>query len=65
MFFVRISLKSPGKAMDYGLGGRGSITERETIFLFSAASRLVLGPIQPPVQCVPGGYFPGGKVAGE
>jgi hypothetical protein len=26
---------------------------------------LVLGPTMPPIQCMPGAIFPGGKVAGE
>jgi hypothetical protein len=38
----------------YGLG----------IFFLTTASRPGLGPTQPPIQGVPGGSFPGGKVAG-
>jgi hypothetical protein len=35
----------------------------QQIFLFSTASRPVLEPIQPPVNCI-GSLFPGGKTAG-
>jgi hypothetical protein len=38
---------------DYGLDGRDSITYRPA-----------LGHTKPPIQCVPGGSFPGGKAAG-
>jgi len=34
------------------------------IFLFTTVSRTALRPTQPPVQWVPGGSSPGGKVAG-
>jgi hypothetical protein len=33
-------------------------------FLFSTSSRPALGSTQPPIQWVPAGSFPGGKVAG-
>jgi hypothetical protein len=50
-------------AMDFGLDGRGLIPGRGIIFLFSAASRPTMGPIQPPVQWVLWA-FSGGKAAG-
>jgi len=34
------------------------------IFLFTTVSRPALGPTQPPVLCVIGVLFPGGKAAG-
>jgi hypothetical protein len=37
--------------------------ERKRGFLYFKASRLVLGPIQPPIQWAPG-LFPGGKATG-
>jgi hypothetical protein len=37
----------------YDLDGRGSKSGRIKIFLFSTASRPVLGPTQPPIQWVP------------
>jgi hypothetical protein len=36
--------------------------QRQQIFLFSTASRPTLGPIQPPVRCVPGALSPGVKL---
>jgi hypothetical protein len=45
-------------------GVRGFDSRRELgIFLFSTASRPVLGPNQLPVKWVSGGTFPGGKAA--
>jgi hypothetical protein len=40
--------------MGYGLDGRGSITGREKIFLFTTASIPALRPIKPPIQDVLG-----------
>jgi hypothetical protein len=41
---------------------------RREFFPFASASRLALGPIQPPVQWIQGrgkgGFFSGGKVSG-
>jgi hypothetical protein len=34
------------------------------VFLFSTEPRPVLGPTQPPIQCVPEAIFAGGKAAG-
>jgi hypothetical protein len=46
--------------------GRISSPGRGKIFLLStSASRPVLGPIQPPIQWVPGGSFPGLKRPGR
>jgi hypothetical protein len=41
----------------YGLYSLGSIPGKGKTF-FSPASRLVLWPTQPPVQCVPGAILP-------
>jgi hypothetical protein len=49
----------------YGQDGRGWIPGKDTIFLFSIASRLTLGPTQPPIQCVPGALSPGVKRLGR
>jgi hypothetical protein len=45
---------SVGVGMGYRPDGRCSIPGRGKIFLFSIASRLVLGPTQPPIQWIPG-----------
>jgi hypothetical protein len=45
--------------MGYGLDGQGSIPGRGKIFLFSTASRPVLGPTQPPIQWIPVVISPG------
>jgi hypothetical protein len=39
-------------ATGYGLNGGGSIPGRDTIFLFSTASKPALGFTQPPIQWV-------------
>jgi hypothetical protein len=42
-------------AMGWPIGVQGFDSRRELgIFLFTSASRTALGPIQPPIQCVPG-----------
>jgi hypothetical protein len=48
----------------YGMDGRGSIPGRDKFFIFSIASTPALGPTQPPIQLVLGGYFPEDKAAG-
>jgi hypothetical protein len=45
--------------------GRSSSPGRVKIFLFSTASRPVLGPTQPPIQWVPGAVPPGVKRQGR
>jgi hypothetical protein len=46
---------------DYGLDDRGSIPDRQRIFLLVPASRPALGPTQLPIQWVPGVLSPGVK----
>jgi hypothetical protein len=48
-------------ATGHGLGGRGYIPGRGKIFLFSTVSMPVLGPIQPPIQRLPGDFPLGAK----
>jgi hypothetical protein len=45
---------------------RGSMTSKAgvRVYLFSTASRLILGLTQPPIQYVSGAVSSGGKVAG-
>jgi hypothetical protein len=45
--------------------GRSSSPCRGTIFLFSTSSRLVLRPMQPPIQWVPSAILPGIKRPGR
>jgi hypothetical protein len=45
---------SVGIATGYGPNSQGLIPGRGEIFFFSVASRLTLGPTQPPIQWVPG-----------
>jgi hypothetical protein len=54
--------------LDYGLDDRGSRVRfpgRMGIFLFTTASRMALGPIQPPFQWVPGAFSLGVKRPGR
>jgi hypothetical protein len=44
--------------------GSGLSLGRIKNFLFSTSSRPALGPTQPPIERVPWGFFPGGKVVG-
>jgi hypothetical protein len=55
---------SVGILMDYGLDGQGSIFSRGKNFLFSMASRPVLGPTKPHIQWVQGALSPGVKWPG-
>jgi hypothetical protein len=54
--FYELSLNNLGVriATGYGMDGRGSISSRGKIFLFSTLYRLALVPTQPPFQWVPG-----------
>jgi hypothetical protein len=52
---------SIGTEMGYGPDGRDSNTGWGKIFTFSIASRLVLGPTQPPIRWVPADLSPGVK----
>jgi hypothetical protein len=53
-----------GTALGYGLDDPGFESRKGLeIFLFTTASRLALGPTQPPIQWVPG-PLPLGKAAG-
>jgi hypothetical protein len=57
---------SVGIATGYGLGGQGTIPGRDKeIFLYSAASRLALGPSQSPIQWALGALSPGVKRPGR
>jgi hypothetical protein len=60
-FPVKGSQGSSGSILsDYGLDDRCSIPGRgKRIFVLALASRPALGPIQPPVQWVPGVLSPG------
>jgi len=54
-----------GIALDYGLDDRGfESLQGLGIFLFTTMSRPALGPIQPPIQWVPGALSLGGKAVG-
>jgi hypothetical protein len=54
-----------GIAMGYGLDNRKFESQKGLgIFLFTTASRPILGPTQSRIQYVPGGSFSGGKAAG-
>jgi hypothetical protein len=51
-----------GLALGYGLDDRGFESRQGMgIFLFTTASRLALGPTQPPIQWVSGALSPGVK----
>jgi hypothetical protein len=55
---------SVGTVTDYGLDDQGSrvrFPKGAGIFLFSTASRMTLGPNEPPIQWVRGGSSPGIK----
>jgi hypothetical protein len=65
-FLNRSRDSSVGIATDYGLDGRGSFSGRKKyIFLSSTASRLALGPAQPPIQCVLRTFSVGVKLPGR
>jgi hypothetical protein len=51
-------------ATGYGLDSRGSILSMDKIFLYSAAFRPALGPNQPPIKWVPGGFHKGKRGRG-
>jgi hypothetical protein len=51
LVFVQLS----GIALDYRLDDLGFESQKGLgIFMFTTATRPALGPIQPPIQCVPG-----------
>jgi len=51
--------------MGYGLDDWGFESQQELgIFLFAIASRLALGPTQPPIQWIPRVFSLGDKAAG-
>jgi hypothetical protein len=52
---------SVGTAQGYGLDDRGSMV----IFFFTTVSRTALGPIQSPIQWVPGALYLGVKRPGR
>jgi hypothetical protein len=56
---------SVGMATGYGLDARGLSPTRVKLLIFSTASRLALGPKQPPDQWVPGSLSSGVKWRGR
>jgi hypothetical protein len=57
LYKLNMYLFLKGVALGYGLDDRGSrvrFSAELGIFLFITASRTALGPIQPPIQWVPG-----------
>jgi hypothetical protein len=58
------SVQRLGSGLD-DLGIRIQFLAEEKILFLSTASRLALGPVQPPIKQVPGAPFPGIKQAGR
>jgi hypothetical protein len=68
IIFLKRRDSSVGIALGYGLDDRGSSVRFPAglgIFLFTTASRTVLGPTQPPIQWVPGDLSLGVKRPGR
>jgi hypothetical protein len=51
-------------AMDWTTGVQIPVGAMMRFFPFTTASRPALGPTQPPIQCIPGDSYTGGKAAG-
>jgi hypothetical protein len=60
--YFNVFPRSGGTVLGYGLDDRGFESRQGMgIFLSTTASRAVLGPTQPPIQCVPGALSLGVK----
>jgi hypothetical protein len=57
--FIHLSRAGKAQLVSYRLDGGGSIPDRGKICLLSIAYRPALGPTQPPIQRVLGGFFSG------
>jgi hypothetical protein len=65
MLFIQFYRTRDTSATGEGMDGRGSTLRRGNILLSYIPFKPVLGPIKPPIQCVPGEIFPGVKRSGR
>jgi hypothetical protein len=61
MFYIMSRDSSVIIASGYGIDCRGSVPLRGKVFIFSTASRPVLGPTQPPILWAQAALSPGVK----